>query len=137
MLGPGSVPIRVCTVGPWTVDATIAPQVAELHAAATAAGFALGGGSYRSNAEQVQTRRANCGASTYDIYDKPAGQCSPPTARPGTSMHEWGRALDVTSDGVLIASRNNPAWQWLQANAGLYGLANLPSEAWHWSTNGR
>jgi len=137
VLGPGSVPIRICTVGAWTVDTTIAPQVAALHAAATAAGLDLGGGSYRSNAEQIQTRRANCGSTDYDIYDKPAGQCSPPTARPGQSMHEWGRALDITSNGVLIRSRSNPAWQWLNANAARYGLSNLPSEPWHWSTNGR
>lgn len=137
VLGPGSVPIRICTAGPWTVDTTIAPQIAALHAAASAAGVNLGGGGYRSNAEQIATRRANCGPTDYDIYDKPASQCSPPTARPGMSRHEWAQALDITSNGVLIRSRNNPAFQWLNANAGNYGLSNLPSEPWHWSTNGR
>jgi len=137
VLGPGSVPIRICTVGPWTVDTTIAPQIAALHAAATATGLNLGGGSYRSNAAQIQLRRVNCGSSTYDIYDKPAGDCSPPTARPGQSMHEWARALDITHNGVLIRSRSDPAALWLAVNAGRYGLSNLPSEPWHWSTNGR
>ena len=51
-------------------------------------------------------------------------------------MHEWGLALDITSGGLLIRSHSDPAYQWLQANAGLYGLKNLPVETWHWSSNG-
>ena len=41
-------------------------------------------------------RRANCGSSNYAIYQMPASACSPPTARPGTSMHEQGLAIDFT-----------------------------------------
>jgi hypothetical protein len=133
---PGNVPIRICSVGPYVVDTTLAPGVAAMLAASKAAGLDLGGGAYRSNAEQIATRRQNCGPTDYDIYDKPSGQCSPQTARPGTSMHEWGLALDITSNGLLIRSHSNPACRWLQANAGLYGLRNLPGEPWHWSSNG-
>ena len=135
--GPGGVPIRLCAVGPFVVDTTLARPVTALLAAASAAGLQLGGGGYRSNAAQVALRRANCGPSTYDVYERPAGQCRPPTARPGMSMHEWGLALDITSDGALIRSSSTGAWQWLNANAGSYGLRNLPGEPWHWSTNGR
>lgn len=62
--------------------------------------------------------------------------CSVPTARPGSSMHERGLAIDFTSSGQALQSRSHPAFQWLDANAGRYGLRNLPSEPWHWSTNG-
>lgn len=135
--GPGGVPIRVCQVGPWQVDTTIASQLAALDAAATAAGFRLGGGGYRSYEQQVATRRNNCGPSDYDVFTRPSSQCSPPTAVPGTSMHERGLAVDLTSNGALIRSHADPAWQWLARNAASFGLSNLPVEPWHWSVNGR
>jgi len=112
--GPGGVPIRVCDAG--------------LH---------LSGGGFRSYAQQVELRRQHCGSSTYDIYQRPPGECSPPTAIPGTSMHEWGLAVDWSNVSSLITSHSNPAWQWLSSNAGRFGFANLPSEPWHWSTSGR
>lgn len=59
-----------------------------------------------------------------------------PTAVPGTSMHEIGEAVDFTSDGRTVA-RGSAAFAWLTANAGRFGFHNLPSEPWHWSTNGR
>lgn len=104
--------------------------------AATAAGFSLTGGGYRDSASQIATRMANCGTTYYDIYEKPSGQCRPPTAIPGRSMHERGLAMDLKSNGVLITSRSNPAFIWLSNNAARYGFYNLPSEPWHWSTNG-
>ena len=104
--------------------------------AATAAGFSLTGGGYRDSEGQIRTRMANCGTTYYDIYEKPASQCSPPTAIPGRSMHERGLALDLKSNGSLITSRSNPAFIWLSAHASNYGFYNLPSEPWHWSTTG-
>ncbi len=139
---PPSVPVpsggsvSVTSVGGITVNVAIASQIRGLLDAATAAGFNLRGGGYRSSAAQVATRRANCGPSYYDIYQKPASQCSPPTAIPGRSMHEQGRAIDFTSGGVLITSGSDPAFVWLSRNASRFGMYNLPSERWHWSTNG-
>ena len=104
--------------------------------AAASAGLTLAGGGYRSYEAQVAVRRANCGTSHYDIYDKPAKQCSPPTARPGQSLHERGLAIDITVNGSLIRSRDSAGFRWLAANAASYGLYNLPSEEWHWSTTG-
>jgi LAS superfamily LD-carboxypeptidase LdcB len=118
------------------VHSSIADQVRQLLADADAAGIDLAGGAYRSPAAQIATRKNNCGTSNYAIYEMPASQCSPPTARPGRSMHERGLAIDFTYNGSLIRSRSGPAWAWLVANAARYGLANLPSEPWHWSTNG-
>jgi D-alanyl-D-alanine carboxypeptidase len=52
-------------------------------------------------------------------------------------MHEQGLAIDFSYNGSLISSRSNPGFRWLAANAGRFGLRNLPEEPWHWSTNGR
>ena len=120
-----------------TVAASLAPQLAALLDAADADGMSFGGGGYRDPAAQIATRRANCGTSDYDIYEKPPSQCSPQTARPGSSMHEQGLAIDFTNNGSLITSRSSAGYRWLAANAGRFGLRNLPEEPWHWSTNGR
>ena len=128
--------ISLTTVRGITVATEIAPNLERLLEAADADGLSLSGGGYRSSEQQVAARRANCGTSDYDIYEKPASQCSPPTARPGQSMHEQGLAIDFTNNGRLIQSRSNPAFGWLSRNASRFGLYNLPAEPWHWSTNG-
>jgi len=115
------------------VSRSIAGNLAALLAAADAAGISLSGGGYRSSQAQIQTRRNN---GCPDVYNSPASSCRPPTARPGQSMHERGLAIDFQCSGVLIRSRSGPCWAWLAANAGRFGPRNLPSEPWHWSTNG-
>lgn len=127
---PGA--ISLSTVGGITVAASIAGQVAGLLNASRSAGLSLGGGGYRDPAAQMAVRQANCP----DPVNSPPSACSPPTARVGTSMHERGLAIDFTNNGRLISSRSDPGYVWLSANAGTYGLYNLPSEPWHWSTTG-
>ncbi|MGK2949892.1 MAG: M15 family metallopeptidase, partial [Acidimicrobiales bacterium] len=124
------------TGGSITVASPIAGSVQSLLNAAASDGVPLCGGGYRSSQGQIETRKNNCGTSYYAIYEMPASQCSPPTARPGQSMHEQGRAIDFTYQGRVIGSRSGPAWNWMSANANSYGLYNLPSEPWHWSTTG-
>ena len=51
-------------------------------------------------------------------------------------MHEQGLAIDFTCDGGGTVSRGTSCWTWLSSHASEYGLYNLPSESWHWSTNG-
>ncbi|HEX6419039.1 MAG TPA: D-alanyl-D-alanine carboxypeptidase family protein [Acidimicrobiales bacterium] len=119
--------------GSITVDSSIAANLRSLLAAAADAGKRLCGSGYRTAAQQIDTRRRNCGPTHYDIWVKPSSQCNPPTARPGTSMHERGLAIDFTCDGGPV----DPCFGWLHQHAGTYGLRNLPSEPWHWSTNGR
>ncbi|MEO1060754.1 MAG: M15 family metallopeptidase [Actinomycetota bacterium] len=121
----------------FRVNVEIADQVEGLLAAAEEAGLNLGGGGWRDGASQIELRRAHCGPTEFDIYVRPANECRPPTARPTTSMHERGLALDISNDGVLITTRQNPAYLWLIENAADYGFFNLPSEPWHWSVNGR
>lgn len=124
-------------VGGIRVHASIAVPLRNLLDAAAADGIVFGGGGYRSGAQQIYLRRAHCGTSQWAIYSKPSYQCRPPTARPGYSMHEKGLAIDFTYNGRTITSRNNAGFRWLRANAAGYGLYNLPSEPWHWSTSGK
>ena len=129
------------TVGGITVDASIADQVQRLLNDARADGIVFGGHGYRSPEVTARLRIAN---GCPDVYTSPASSCRVPTARPGSSMHEKGLAIDFTYRGQTICyprpgSRcsGNAGFDWLQQNAGKYGLRNLPTEAWHWSTNGR
>lgn len=47
-------------------------------------------------------------------------------ARPGTSDHGWGLAVDLDLDAKAQA--------WMRANAGRYGFVeSTPREPWHWS----
>lgn len=137
--GPGAPPAagELATVGGGiTVDGSIAGNVQGLLDEAAAAGFTLTGSGYRSHQRQIELRRQNCGPSDYAIYQMPSSQCSPPTARPGSSMHEVGLAIDVSCNGTLIESRSSACFRWMAAHAPSFGLLNLPSEPWHWSVNG-
>jgi|JI9StandDraft_1071089.scaffolds.fasta_scaffold07853_5 septal ring factor EnvC (AmiA/AmiB activator) len=118
------------------VDQSIASSLESMLAAAEADGVQMSGGGYRDPAAQIAVRRNNCGSSDYAIYQAPASSCHPPTARPGQSMHEQGLAIDFTQNGRTL-TRGSSAFSWLKANAARFGFFNLPSEPWHWSTNGR
>lgn len=116
----------------------------ELINAAKADGITLNGGGFRTYDEQVNLRRTNCGSSNYDIHQKPSSSCSPPTASPGNSNHEAGLAIDFSYNGQTLCYKRptcntgeNPAYDWLVANAGNFGFKKLKSEAWHWSSNGK
>ena len=115
-----------------TINAKVADQLDALLTAAEAEGLELSGQGYRSSAEQVELRKRNCGTSNYDIYEKPAEECSPPTAIPGTSLHEQGLAVDFTVDNKVILSRTDPAYEWLSVNAPSYGMEGQEGEPWHW-----
>ncbi|MBI2631115.1 D-alanyl-D-alanine carboxypeptidase family protein [Candidatus Nomurabacteria bacterium] len=101
--------------------------------AAKNTGINITGGGYRSVEEQKQLRIKNCKG---DYLDENA-PCSPPTALPGFSNHNHGKAFDLRCDGVSIQTRDNKCFVWLKNNASKYGLANLASEPWHWSIDGK
>lgn len=128
---------QITKVGVFWVHVDIADNFGRMIDAAAVDGIKLGGWGYRDHAAQIRLRRAHCGTSNYAIYHKRSSTCRPPTARPGASMHEQGKAIDFTYNGRTIGTRSSPAFRWLSANAGNYGFRNLPSEPWHWSTNGR
>ncbi len=120
-----------------SVHVSIADDVDRLLNDARADGIILAGWGYRDSQRQIELRRQHCGTSDFAVYEMSSSQCSPPTARPGSSQHERGLAIDFTLNGGSIGSRYNSGFRWLDANAHRYGLRNLPSEPWHWSTTGR
>lgn len=119
----------LCDAAGIIVACRIARNITFMIAAAQEDGVTLTGGGWRSTAEQIALRIAHCGG---DIYTAPASSCSPPTARPGSSQHEFGLAIDFAN----CSSRSTPCYQWLAEYGEAYGLFNLPSEPWHWSTTG-
>lgn len=126
----------IVSVNGIRVHKSIAANVQALLQAAAADGVSLSGGGFRDPQAQINLRIAHCGSSQYAIYQMPASQCSPPTARPGSSNHEKGLAIDFSQGGRAL-TRSSSGFAWLRANAGRYGLQNLPSEPWHWSVDGR
>lgn len=130
ILGP--VPITDTTVVEGIrVNKRIAGQVGALVKDARKAGLTgIGGGGWRSAAEQKALRITN-GCTCNDS----SSCCRVPTAPVGKSMHQRGLAIDFTNNGLTIG-KGSPVYSWLVANASRYGLKNLPSEPWHWSTDG-
>ncbi len=131
-LGPISVGADLCSSGGITVSCAIVDSLSAMLEAAAADGVSLTGSGWRDPARQVALRRAHCGSSYYAIYVMSPGSCSPPTARPGTSMHEVGLAIDFRN----CSGRGTACFGWLSSNASRFGFFNLPSEPWHWSTTG-
>jgi LAS superfamily LD-carboxypeptidase LdcB len=71
--------------------------------------------SYRPYAEQVDLARRK------GLYSQ--GGLA---AKPGTSEHGWGMAVDLDLNGK--------AQSWMRANAEKYGFdENVPREPWHWA----
>ena len=133
---PVATPADITTVGGIQVHVSIASRVDDMLSSARSDGIDLGGWGYRDSIRQIELRQAHCGTSEYDVWEKPAMACNPPTARPGQSMHERGLAIDFTYNGGSMTSRSNPGFLWLANNASRWGFVNLPSEPWHWSTTG-
>lgn len=81
--------------------------------------------SYRSYAAQVDVARRK---GIYGVR-QPNGRLGL-AARPGTSNHGLGRAVDVNLEASPGASR------WLQQNASRFGFRTIPREPWHWEFRG-
>lgn len=134
----GTSKIRIClvTVGNSTakVNSLIAEKIKQMMEAAHAAGVNITPESdFRSSAKQAALYEQNC----------PGGTCSVATAKPGTSQHERGLAVDWGLNGQTICFPNstcpagsNAGYDWLMANSKNYGFYKLDSEAWHFSTSG-
>ncbi len=127
---------QIVKVQGFWVHVDISSNLDSMLNAAANDGIHFGGWGYRDHQAQIRLRKSHCGTSNYAIWHMPSSQCRPPTARPGRSMHEQGKAIDFTYGGRTIGSRSSAGYKWLAANAAKYGFYNLPSEPWHWSTNG-
>lgn len=79
--------------------------------------------SYRSMQGQINVKRTKGGMA----------------ATPGTSVHGWGKALDL---GGGINNSKSAQHQWMQQNAGQFGFKNpdwakrSKFEPWHWEFQG-
>ncbi|MDD3662572.1 MAG: D-alanyl-D-alanine carboxypeptidase family protein [Candidatus Pacebacteria bacterium] len=123
--------------GVINVCKSIASNLEKLIADAKKENILLSGYGSRSEAQQRALRIKN---GCPDIENSPAEDCNPPTARIGRSMHESGKAIDFRCNGKSMmesGGKNSPCFKWLANNAHNYGLKNLASEPWHWSTTGR
>lgn len=133
MVGATGAPGELVTVGSTKMSPGFAAKWQPLAAAAAADGIIITGNAWRSNATQIRLRSEHgCGGSR--IYDRSC-KGSPPTAVPGRSRHETGDAIDVKLTGP--GGRRSPEYLWLAKHAGRFGVYNLPSEPWHWSTDGK
>lgn len=126
-----SVPWGIGSKTTLNVCKSIKPKVVEMLNAAKNAGIILSGSGSRTKAEQ-QALRVKYGCSDPSL---PSNKCTPPTARPGHSMHESGNAIDFRCNDQKMAS-SSECFKWLSKNASTYGFKNLKSEPWHWSTTG-
>lgn len=135
----GGLAIVSCPDGLGSIDVAgvIARDLQGLLNLAAEQGLPLCGNGWRDVEEQIALRRSNCGTSNYSIYYAPASSCSPPTAPPGSSMHEQGLAIDFTCGSSGTVRWGDQCHDFLRANAADYGLYPLGGEAWHWSTNGQ
>lgn len=134
----GTSKIRVCSVtvggSTATVNSLIVEKIKQMMEAAHAAGVNITAESdFRSSADQAALYAKNC----------PNGNCSVATAKPGSSQHERGLAVDWGLNGATLCFPNstcpagsNAGYDWLMANAKTYGFYKLDSEAWHFSTSG-
>ena len=125
---PANAEDMVEAQGFW-VHRDVKTDVVSMIQDARADGVNLSGYSYRSPQRTAELRVIN---GCPDVYNSSPSSCRIPTARPGQSMHERGLAIDFRS-----CWRGSACFTWLSNNASRYGYTNLPSESWHWSTNGR
>ncbi len=115
------------------VHVDIAEATEALFIAAFEDGLDLTGFGYRPIQTQIELRAQHCGPSDEDIWLKPVAECAPPTARPGTSKHEQGLAIDFAYNGRSVSTRDSVAFAWLAQHAPALGFVNLDIEPWHWS----
>ena len=120
---------EIVTVEGFAVHESVSDAVGRMIRDARSAGVNLTGSGWRSPERTAQLRVIN---GCPDVYESSPSSCRIPTARPGQSMHERGLAIDFAS-----CWRGSACFIWLSNNAANYGFFNLPSESWHWSTNGR
>jgi hypothetical protein len=96
----------------------------DLLAAAESANITLKiNSAYRTLQDQQRVYSKNCTAD---------GICTPPTARPGSSNHGFGIAVDFANKSATKMSESMPEYKWLAANGPKFGFRRIRSEAWHW-----
>jgi hypothetical protein len=119
--------IRLCYIQDRRVASIIYARLTAMLEAAKKDGVDIKISSgFRSYERQAELYEANCGSGSRT--------CNPPTAKPGTSNHETGIAVDFHSiDRYARNNVGNEKWYWLIDNSYDYGFFQLNVECWHWS----
>ena len=99
------------------MNPTFASALAKANAAMAAAG--LGNFSITSGFRTYDQQKA-----LYEAYLRGEGNLA---AKPGRSLHEQGRAVDLNWSQL-----NDRQRAWLRANLPRFGVTPIKSEAWHW-----
>ena len=127
------------------VNARVSKNFTELVKAAKADGIPMSAqSSFRSMDHQKQLCANDdngCSSGNYSYV-----------AKPGTSNHQMGVAIDFTmansnkyplghdacvmKNGICTAP-GDKVWEWLRKNASKYGFKQYSKEFWHWSPNGK
>lgn len=100
------------------IDSSIAGNFDRMVAAAKQDGVELKIGSGHRSREEQEV-----------LYQKYLNGTGNLAAKPGTSNHESGLAIDFEG--------TPGAFDWLAKNAEKFGFKNLPGEPWHYSPNGK
>lgn len=127
--------VRCPSGGSITVAAWLQKRLKRLLNDGRRAGLAICGTGWRNRSKQIQLRIQNCGTTKRAIYLWPSTWCRPVTARPGSSLHERGLAVDFHS---RRAGQTKAVHGWLARNAWRYGLRveRTGTEPWHYSETG-
>lgn len=90
--------------------------------------------SFRTMAQQQDLCNGDTGCRNGTSYAK--------VAKPGTSPHQFGVAIDFNGTNVYKKDGNcsnnratetsSTVWNWLKANAAAYGYKQYAAESWHW-----
>jgi hypothetical protein len=129
---PGSRYYVAGANGRGLVNSRVSGAALAMLKAAKSAGVPVSAASsFRTMAHQ----RALCSANTACSSGNYAA-----VARPGSSNHQMGLAVDFTmphvSGGQTCATRGvssgNATWNWLNANATKWGYHQYSAESWHW-----
>ncbi len=115
--------------GDALVNSRISGQFYQLVAAAAKDGVVMRAEStYRTMEHQQELCNQNTACASGD-YTK--------VAKPGTSNHQMGLAIDFAqADGSSAIDTGDQWFNWLAANASKFGIKNYPVESWHWSATG-
>ncbi len=118
--------------GMWLADAA-AHAFLNMRAAAQAAGISLPlSTAWRSREWQQKLYDA------WVAYQAGTGPWAPMAAKPGTSLHEKGIAIDVSGVNPAASNYNLARANWLKTNAARYGFYNTGAyfsspEPWHYA----
>jgi len=78
------------------------------------------------------TVKINSGYRTYDDQVRVRKQYPNDSAKPGTSNHGFGLAVDFATPGLKRVKPGDKLYDWLIVNGPKYGFQRIQKETWHW-----